>query len=359
MPMEKTEYDIDVSTDDSQDAKPPSGPFSVFEDEDEDAGIAPAGKPATAASGEDENENEIEVVADDEGTANAAPSDADGADDAVSEEEMAGYSERVKKRIKQMTLKQRTAERKAAEFARENAVAVEVLRRQQEKLKELSALIKNGEAQYVSAATAAHEGSVAAARTALQSAMEEGDPAKIADAQVALTVAVSQLQQAKSYQPVAPKVEQDIEAFTQPVSRPAEVDADAFEPDPAAKAWMGKNKWFVKPADTTERLMRNMAIEYANTLESQGYDPIADADAYYAEINKLMRQRFPEKFPGARPAATQSRSAPSAGAGQSAPAGQPAKQKIKITESQARIARKMGIPLAEYAKEYARMYGTS
>lgn len=359
MPMEKIEYEIDLTTDESQGAKPPSGSFSIFDDDDDvpaQPAARTAAKPAAGADGD--ADDEIEIVPDEPvpgKKAAAAAADDEPLDDAVSEDEMATYSERVKKRISQMTRKQREAERRAQELANENASAVEVLRRQQAKLQELSTLIKNGETQYVTAATAVHESQVLAAKAALRAAMEEGDPDKVADAQTALTIAVTNHQQAQAYQPVAPKVEQEVEQLARPT--PTTQATPDYEPDPAAKAWMGKNKWFAKPADTTERLMRNMAIEYANSLESQGYDPIADADAYYTEINKVMRQRFPEKFPAARTPSSESTRAPTAGAVQNP--GAPAKQKIKLTESQVRLARKMGIPLAEYAKEFARMYGTT
>lgn len=331
------QYDIDMGDDGRQrEAKPGAA------DEDEVIIVDDEPKPKPAARAADVDD--------------ADDADDDSAGDSVSEEEMQEASERVRKRINSLTRKRHDAERRAAALVAENANVVALARHQHEKLKQLSELIGNGEKQYVASTIAALDSKVQAAKTKLQQALGQGDPDAVVEAQSELAQAHAEAAQARAYRPVAPSVRAEVEALDS-AAAPAPAPPQQFEPDAAAKAWMSKNPWFNDQGNREHVRMRNYAIEFANSLEADGYDPIADAKEYYAAINSEMRARFPEKFKaGTKPAPTPAsgRIAPTAGATQASNVG--GRKTFTLTASQAQTARRLGIPLAEYAKEYARMY---
>ena len=112
-------------------------------------------------------------------------------------------------------------------------------------------------------------------------------------------------------------------------------------PDPKAEDWAEKNEWFGKDEPMT---LTSFSIH--RKLVEQGYDP--SSDEYYTEIDKQMRDTFPQKFS-------------SSGGNETTPtqtvasvnrSNQPAKRKgtVRLTPSQVAIAKKLGVPLSEYAK---------
>ena len=105
------------------------------------------------------------------------------------------------------------------------------------------------------------------------------------------------------------------------------------EPSEKAKAWADENTWFGQ-----DKVMTNAAYTIHTDLVQKGFDP--ESDEYYTEVNKQMRENFPNRFAEERPVQTV------ASAGRK----QQGRRTVKLTRSQVAIARKLGVPLEEYAK---------
>ena len=125
------------------------------------------------------------------------------------------------------------------------------------------------------------------------------------------------------------KKEQEEQAQAQPVEQAPQV-----QPSPKAQSWVGKNSWFGQ-----DKAMTNAAFGIHEDLVQKGFDP--ESDEYYTEVDKQIRGYFPSKFAeDERPVQTV------ASAGRK----QQGRRTVKLTRSQVAIAKKLGVPLEEYAK---------
>lgn len=343
-------------------------PYDAFkkasaEEEDEDdidgaveIDLEPPKKGKKAQAADEDDEDEIEVVKEVPGSAKRDAAAADEDDDEISAEEMESFSDKVQSRIRKKTRLQRAAERRADRKAAEADEAIRLVQLLQAQNQQMRQLITNGETQYVAAAKAAGTAALASAQAKLRQALSDGDADKIIEAQTELARATAAASAADQYRAVAPEIERDVGVIDARVKDfNTKRQTQEFEPDPAAKRWMNRNEWFNK-----DQRMRSYAIEYAKELESDGYDPIADAKDYYKEIDKEMRKRFPEKFSDEEDETPQRRAAKPQGKRPVAPArssGPVAKNgKIRVTESMVRTAQRLGLSVADYAREYAKTY---
>ena len=122
---------------------------------------------------------------------------------------------------------------------------------------------------------------------------------------------------------------------------PSSLDAPPA-PDPRAEAWAEKNEWFGK-----DNAMTYTAFDLHKTLtEEEGMDP--STDEYYAEIDKRMRIDFPHKFATTDNKVTTKPTQTVASAKRSV---NPGRKTVRLTPSQVTIAKKLGVPLEEYAKQ--------
>ena len=117
---------------------------------------------------------------------------------------------------------------------------------------------------------------------------------------------------------------------------------DPINPDPRAEAWASKNSWF-----GTDRAMTYTAFEIHKDLtEKEGYDP--NSDEYYAEVDKRIRVDFPHKFGNTE---TKQSTAPVQTVASANRSVKPGRKTVRLTSSQVAIAKKLGVPLEEYAKQ--------
>ena len=112
-------------------------------------------------------------------------------------------------------------------------------------------------------------------------------------------------------------------------------------PDPKAEAWAAKNTWF-----GSNRAMTNTAIAHHQDLENEGYD--TRSDEYYQEIDRRMRVDFPTKF-GTNTEEKSSTPVQTVASAQRSV--KPGRKTVRLTSSQVAIAKKLGVPLEEYAKQ--------
>ena len=244
--------------------------------------------------------------------------------------EVEEYSEGVKKRIAKLTKKMREAERQKEEALR---YAESVKKERDEFKTQATSLDKN----YATEMEGRISSSLAAAQAKLAAARESQD----SKAEVEALTAISQLgyeqgklAELKTAQQMQEKAAKDQPQIKQP-TRPA-------APDPKAEAWAEKNDWFGK-----DNAMTYTAFDLHRKLtEEEGYDP--KSDDYYAEIDKRIRLEFPHKFDTFVEKQTSKPTQNVASATRSSKTG---RKSVRLTSSQVAIAKKLGVPLEEYAKQ--------
>jgi hypothetical protein len=252
-------------------------------------------------------------------------------------DELKEYSEGVQKRIAKLTRKMREAERQKEEAL---AYAQSVKSENDAMEGRLSRI----DSSYVSEFENRVKTSMAAAKLALKNAIESKDvEAQIAAQQqlAALTMDEARLNSVKAAnenQPQPQEKQVNINPQQQYV-------APQQQADPKAEDWASKNTWF-----GNDSAMTYTAFDIHKTLvEREGYDP--KSDEYYAEVDKRIRLEFPHKFDKVEETSTE-RAKPAqtvASAKRSASTGR--KKTVKLTPSQVAIAKRLGVPLEEYAKQ--------
>jgi hypothetical protein len=249
-------------------------------------------------------------------------------------DELKDYSEGVQKRIAKLTRKMREAERQ-----REEAVtyAQSVTYQKNQAESRLSKLDKSYVSEFESRVTT----SLAAAKLALRNAIESQN----VDAQIAaqeqlanLSVENARLRSMKVVEIDEPRQK---EVRVNPQQRPTTPQSD-----PRAEEWASKNGWF-----GNDTAMTYTAFDiHKKLVEEEGYDP--KSDEYYEEVDTRIRVEFPHKFDKiisntterAKPAQSVASASRSAQSGRS-------KKIVKLSPSQVAIAKRLGVPLEDYAKQ--------
>jgi len=249
-------------------------------------------------------------------------------------DELKEYSDGVQKRIAKLTRKMREAERQKEEAV---AYAQSIKNRNDEMEGRMSKM----DTSYVSEFESRVKTGLAAAKLALKNAIESQDvEAQIAAQQqlAALTMDEARVNSLKVANEQKPKA-QEREVNITPQQRAPQ------QSDPRAEDWASRNSWF-----GNDSAMTYTAFDIHKTLvEKEGYDP--KSDEYYAEVDKRIRLEFPHKFDKIESSTTE-RAKPAqnvASARRSASTGR--KKTVKLTPSQVAIAKRLGVPLEDYAKQ--------
>ena len=246
------------------------------------------------------------------------------------------YSKGVQSRIAKLTRKMREAERRE-KAALDYAKAVEAKRQTTE-----TKFSKVNE-DYVKQFENRVKDGLDSAQKQLALAIENSDAAAQIEANkkiAALSIDEARLnalkeQQSTTKEVSAPKLS---DANTLPESTPQSLPT----PDPKAEDWASKNNWFGK-----DRAMTFTAFEiHKDLVEREGFDP--QTDEYYAEVDKRIRVEFPHKFDTKE---TQTSKPTQNVASVKRSAVRQGKQTVRLTSSQVAIAKKLGVPLEEYAKQ--------
>ena len=246
-------------------------------------------------------------------------------------QEMDEYSDGVKKRIAKLTRKMREAERQREE-------AVTYAKRIMQERDQLSSQAVNYEKDYTTEMEGRISSSLAAAQAKLATSREADDK----KAEVEALTAISQLgyeqgklAEIKSRQKMEETAAKEKPQVQQPVQqRPA-------APDPKAEDWADKNDWFGR-----DNAMTYTAFDLHRKLtEEEGFDP--KSDSYYEEIDKRIRLEFPQKFGKV----TQTISKPTQNVASATRSSKTGRKTVKLTSSQVAIAKKLRVPLEEYARQ--------
>jgi len=181
------------------------------------------------------------------------------------------------------------------------------------------------------------------AQKELAGAIESGDAAAQVEANKKIATLAfdnAKLEQVKENKPVAQRT--PVQQLSDGGRLPQQTPQSLPEPDPQAEAWASKNTWFGK-----DRAMTFTAFEIHKDLVNEGFDP--KSDDYYSEVNKRIKVDFPHKFAiGGDVEQTSKTNLLVASAQRSV---RPGRTTVRLTSSQVAIAKKLGVPLEEYAKQ--------
>ena len=240
------------------------------------------------------------------------------------------YSEKVQKRIKRLTFQAKEAER------RERA-AVEYAKGLKNQFENSEKKFQETDTNYLKEYSARVDSEREKARSELQVALDSQDSALIMEAQDKLTKLA--VEKEKVSMTLAEKESKNKEIESQP----AEAQTQAPQPQISTRAqdWASDNEWF-----GSDRVLTSAAMGIHEDLLQEGID--AESDSYYNQINKRMKEYFPQKFAESsteektKAAPVQNVASVSRRSG--------GRKSVKLTKSQVVIAKKLGVPLEEYAK---------
>jgi len=246
------------------------------------------------------------------------------------------YSDGVKKRIDKLTYKIREAERRE----KEALSFAEQVKKEKDDLQGKFNKLDDG---YVNEFAGRVKSELETAKVALKQAVSAGD----IDAQVAANQALAKLaieeERIKATEEQKTKYEESLKTTGQIGEQPVQNNVTApTRPDPKAEAWAENNQWFGKDEAMT---YASFGI-HKKLVEEEGFDPTSDE--YYQEIDRRLQTEFPHKFnsggevqEGKQPVQTV------ASANRTTRSG---RKTVRLTPSQVAIAKKLGVPLEEYAK---------
>ena len=258
-------------------------------------------------------------------------------EEASGDEELDSYSKGVQKRIKQLNDRYRNEQLQREEAVR---MAEQLL----EENKKLKNRVENLDSGYLSEYGARIESQLESARRSFKDAYESGDADAVTAAQEALARATAE---SDRYALAKKKAEERVsiqrtQAEQQPTPQEVQQVAQQPKPDPKAQQWAEKNEWFGQDEVMT---YATFGI-HRKLIEEEGFDP--NSDEYYSEIDRRLRSEFPNKFQTAKKSG--SNQVASAGSSASRNPKQGRKNSVKLSPSQIAIAKKLNVPLEEYAK---------
>ena len=245
------------------------------------------------------------------------------------------YSKGVQSRIAKLTRKMREAERKEA-AALEYAAAVE------NKRKEDQLRFNKVDSDYTAKFEESVKSGMDMAQQKLASAIEAGD----AQAQVEANKKIAELAfenaKLKQRKEATPVQQETPVKLSDGGQLPNQTPQQMPQADPMAEDWAAKNRWF-----GTDRAMTFTAFEiHKDLVDKEGYDP--KSNDYYTEIDKRIRVDFGHKFGNNDTKQTNRAVQSVASANRSS---KPGRKTVRLTSSQVAIAKKLGVPLEEYAKQ--------
>ena len=281
---------------------------------------------------------DVELPKEKESAVETQPQEEVVVEESASQGEMDDYGKKVQSRIDKLTKKLRESERReqaAIEFA-------QGLQSEQAKLQQKTRQLDTG---YVNEFASRVEAQTAEAKKQLKDAMDTGDIDAQVEAQQKIARLAVDADRAKKSLDQRERLKKEMEARGVDPNQPQmptqqaqpQAPQPAAPPDPKAENWAEKNDWF-----GTDEPMTLTSFSIHRKLVEEGFD--TKSDEYYSEIDKRMRETFPHKF--------EQVSTPTQTVAPATRSTQPAKRQgtVRLTPSQVAIAKKLGVPLSEYAK---------
>lgn len=271
-----------------------------------------------------------------------------------SDDELEGYSEKVKKRINKLRYQQHEERRQREEAERLREEAIRVAQKYADQSKQYHKIIQEGEQYLVHQIRERATMAVDQAKNSYRQAYEEGNTDKILEAQEALINAQSELKSA-DYQlnEIKHRPKQEPEEFKAPEPEQPQVHQP---PEPSAKAlkWSQENPWFGQEKDMT-------ALAYGvheKLIRDEGFDP--NSDEYFEAIDRTMRSRFPDYFgegdSGSDESSQDEQSSstsrsPSVVVAPSSRNNGAKPRKVRLSRTQLALAKRLGLTPEQYANQ--------
>jgi hypothetical protein len=254
------------------------------------------------------------------------------------------YGENVQRRINKITGKLRESER------REQA-ATEYARAVQLELDQVRQKTQNLDQSFVNEFDNRVQTQEQLLKSELKKAIDVGDSEKQAEIQFQLsTVAADKdkVNRVRRQQAAPPPVAQQPQPYAQPQPQPqpyAQPQQPVNQTDPVAQKWAEEREWFGE-----DRPMTLLALAEHESLLSEGFDPATDSEGYYSELNNRIETAFPHKFQKGK-----KRKTPKVAGASRARVNKNGKKEIVLTESEAKMAEKLNVPLKAYAVQLEKL----
>tara|TARA_R110002033_G_scaffold116160_1_gene160495 strand:+ start:152 stop:1165 length:1014 start_codon:yes stop_codon:yes gene_type:complete len=325
---EKKTVDIDTSG--------PGAEISVAEEKDEAVVETGSKEQETETKESNEETNENNNQSDDSSEKSTEQSDVQASETKKEDEKLEEYSKGVQGRIAKLTRKMREAER------REKA-ALDYAKAVDEKRIQLESRFKKSDSEYLKKLESNVNLGLDSAKRELATAIETGDAKSQVDINkriAELSFENARLQERK--QNAESMAKETPVKLSDGGKLPEQTPSELPEPDPRAEDWASNNTWFGQ-----DRAMTFTAFEiHKDLVEKEGFDP--KSNEYYSEIDKRIRVDFPSKFGNNEKQTTSKPVQSVASANRSV---KPGRKTVRLTSSQVAIAKKLGVPLEEYAKQ--------
>lgn len=300
---------------------------------------------------EDGNDDvEIHVASDVPDEDRGRPIADDHEPDGENEQEDLAVGERAKKRIDKLTA-EKHAERRAKEAAvRERDEAIRLAQEAMARAQNLQSQNQQFEMGFVHTARGKAEAEMEQAQHEYQRAFEQGDSKGMAEAMQRLSRASVEKARFEGYQPPPPV--QPVQYQPAPQQQPQQGPQLDREELARQTKFLRENSWFNTDQEMTERAYQ--LDQHVRVTQPQ----LVGTQDYYDFIDAMMRREFPaEKFASTAPAAQAPRRAPGQAVNpvsRAAPSGKPARRTVTLTESQVRLAKRLGLTPQQYAEQWAK-----
>ena len=273
---------------------------------------------------EDEQDTEVEVE---------AAKEEEPQVEAATEDQFEKAETNTQKRIDRLTKKMREAERQKEE-------ALRYAQGVQAEAAQLKERMNTMDTNYVNEYSNRVTSEMGTAESELARAIEIGDTNGVVEAQRKITKLAIENDRAEQAKAQQQRYAQQTQAQAQAQVQQPMPQQQPRRPDPKAESWAQRNEWF----GTDEAMTYAAFGVHKKLIENEGFDP--QSDEYYSELDKRMRSEFPHKLKNGeskRPAQTVASVSRSS-------SGRSSGKKVRLTPSQVAIAKKLGVPLEEYAK---------
>lgn len=255
-------------------------------------------------------------------------------------DEMEEYSEKVKIRLKQMKKVWHDERREKERATREQHEAISIAQKMMQENNALKARLNSGEQALVDSYKESVSHELETAKREYRDAYEAGDADKLVEAQEKIASAKIRADKVNNFKPSALQ-EEKYEVQTQQ-------ELQTPKRDPKAASWQERNQWFGQDEEMT-----SLALGLHEKLVKQNGLAYATTDEYYKRIDDNMRKRFPENFEEPEVRTAETRTKPSTVV---APATRStSSKKVRLTQSQVTIAKKLGLTPEQYVRELMKM----
>ena len=251
-------------------------------------------------------------------------------------QELDNVSENVQKRIAKLTAKMREAER------REQA-ALDYARNVQTQAQQLQQRLEVTDHSRLNEAKSRIETQAATLKAIIRRAREEGDIDTETEASERLMQITHEQREVNQWLDTQPQRAQQAQQQVQQQAAPRQQPKQP-EPSPQAEDWAARNEWFGKDKTMTYAAWGI----HATMVEEEGFDP--ESDEYYTELDNRIRSEFPHRFKPATNQNRQRQNVPAVAPASRSSGVNSARRSVKLSPSQVAIAKKLGVPLEEYAK---------